>query len=123
MNDLVGIPYVTGGRDPVVGVDCVGLLELALERFGIRWRCFVNTEDAEAMADTLSRQQCSPIWRKIEEAEARPGDVVVLNRHHVGILVDGGVLHSTRGHGSCIQSVTALRRSRYPVIAWYRYCG
>lgn len=34
MRDLLGIPFVDGGRNPEIGLDCWGLFVLAMKRYG-----------------------------------------------------------------------------------------
>jgi hypothetical protein len=35
-SDLIGIPFLNRGRDPKVGVDCWGLIMLAMDRYGVK---------------------------------------------------------------------------------------
>jgi cell wall-associated NlpC family hydrolase len=35
LRKLIGVPFINGGRDPTIGLDCYGLLLCAFKEFGI----------------------------------------------------------------------------------------
>ena len=124
MNDLIGIPYVYGGRDPTLGLDCVGLLEVVLHRLGIPFSPpALDVQHAKEILRAIEQQQRSPVWQEVAPTEIQTGDVALLGRHHVGVLIDGGVIHTCKRFGVCIQSPIMLQLSCYPSTRWYRYCG
>lgn len=71
----LGVPYVWGGSEPYVGLDCSGLVQYCYSCAGIslpRW----------------SQNQRNAGYR-IPLSSAEPGDILG-NSHHVGIYIGGG---------------------------------
>lgn len=108
--DLVGIPFMNGGRDPKVGLDCWGLLMVAAGRFGFhvpdyKISCFASDEIGEAVAQAKQKQwtvadSFSPgvllsfrIDPKRPQAEQHFG-IVVSQTHFLHTLVRTGSLMS-----------------------------
>ena len=76
----LGIPYLWGGANPKVGLDCSGLTMLVYQRLGIHLGHFTG----------LQWQEGAHVGRKV-----RPGDLVffqptVLGPGHEGIYLGGG---------------------------------
>jgi len=112
--ELIGVPYVLGGRDPATGLDCVGVVLAALRMQGIEladpWdgvaRCFAE--------GWTSDNDCRPRgWKTIlpdpklgwpVPLRIRANDVLVVGAGgvptHVGIAVDHwyGIHCTSRGH-------------------------
>ncbi|GAA1156487.1 C40 family peptidase [Nesterenkonia sandarakina] len=81
----LGIPYVWGGTDPRVGLDCSGLVQLVFKDLGI--------SVPRVTYDQLK------VGREIPTlADARPGDLIVTrNGDHIGIYAgDNKLLHAPR---------------------------
>ena len=111
IRNLIGIPFVDGGRDPKVGLDCWGLLVIAVGRYG---HAVPNYEIDCHDTERISKQVISDIdgWEKIEVPE--PGCVVLMNLdpempsaiQHFGVCIGGGrFLHTLVKTGSCVSSV------------------
>ena len=81
----LGTPYKWGGTDPATGLDCSGLIQTAAKQLGIT---LPRTAAQQAKAGTEVKSL----------AEAKPGDLVVLeNGHHIGIYVGNGqMLHAPK---------------------------
>lgn len=76
-DDLIGTPFVEGGRDPKTGIDCYGLLMVAYSRLGktipdyrspalhSEMEALITTEKSRwvchaANADDVSFEKCQP---------------------------------------------------------------
>jgi cell wall-associated NlpC family hydrolase len=96
LGKLVGVPYTEGGRTIEGGVDCYGLLRLALAELGLE----IPESYAEAVLGVPAVE--------IPAGEARRGDLVVMEADgssgfglHVGMMVDRlRFIHATRASGS-----------------------
>jgi len=98
----LGVPYVFGGTNPAVGLDCSGLVQLVFRQLGV------------SLPRTAQQQfnATSPVAR----AELRPGDLVFFARTysdpgawitHVGIYIGNGqqINAPTEGQTVSIQPV------------------
>jgi cell wall-associated NlpC family hydrolase len=122
--DLVGAPWVAGGRS-AAGIDCLGVVLVVAARLGIPVE---EPRDAverlAAMGWTITPGDFPDGW-----AEVRPpyrvGDVVVLwddaarAENHVGIVdTPGHVLHATFGAGTVRTPVGRLARRIRRAYRW-----
>lgn len=92
----LGIPYVWGGTNPSVGLDCSGFTQLVFRQHGIS-------------LPRVARAQAKVGTRVSSLAEAQPGDLVGMrNGSHIAIYAgDGKILHSPRpGETVSIRSLT-----------------
>jgi len=81
----LGVPYVWGGTDPQVGLDCSGLVQLVFKDLGVTVpRVTYDQAEVGTEVDTL--------------AEAKPGDLIVTrNGDHIGIYVGNNqMLHAPK---------------------------
>ncbi|MEQ9520399.1 MAG: NlpC/P60 family protein [Parvibaculum sp.] len=86
--EFLGVPYLWGGRD-ARGLDCSGLVQMALERCGIA--CLRDTDLQEA---TLG----GPVGGMAKIDEVCRGDLIFW-RGHVGIMADAvTLLHANATH-------------------------
>jgi cell wall-associated NlpC family hydrolase len=82
----LGIPYVFGGTNPAVGLDCSGLVQLVFRRLGIPLPR--TAQQQYAATERLTREQLQPgdlVF--FARTYADPSDWIT----HVGIYVGGGV--------------------------------
>lgn len=104
----LGVPYVWGGTDPKVGLDCSGFVQRTFKDLGIT---------LPRVADAQAREGV----RVPSLAQAQPGDLVAFDRggapgiDHIGIYIgDGKMIAAPRsGKDVMIQDVgkpTAIRR-------------
>lgn len=81
----LGVPYVWGGEDPSIGLDCSGLVKIVFRKFGVDLPHY-------------SRAQAE-LGASVSYDELQPGDLVFFGRpiHHVGIyLGEGYFIHAPR---------------------------
>ncbi len=116
-DELIGIPYVFRGRDPEVGLDCLGLVVEAFKCAGASFPDPIEYQEnwVEYGNDHL-RENRPESWRPVEEPY-EPLDVIFLrmNREkvpsHIGLHVgDGRVLHMPTGGKSCLIRLRGVRR-------------
>jgi hypothetical protein len=98
----LGIPYLWGGANPRVGLDCSGLTMLVYQRLGIHLAHFTG----------LQWQEGAHVGRKVQ-----PGDLVffhptVLGPGHVGIYLGGGRFIQAPHTGDVVK-ISSLRSARY----------
>ncbi len=98
----LGVPYLWGGANPKVGLDCSGLTMLVYGRLGIRLAHFTG----------LQWQEGQHVGRNVE-----PGDLVffhptVLGPGHVGIYLGGGRFVQAPHTGDVVK-ISSLRSARY----------
>jgi cell wall-associated NlpC family hydrolase len=101
---LIGVAYVRGAADPAVGFDCWTLVEYVRREFYQLPTPLAGTGRHVAGATIIAEAQASGEWKAL--TVATPGAVVglaVAKRlplHHVGVAVEGGVLHAWNGFGA-----------------------
>lgn len=80
----LGIPYVWGGTNPKVGLDCSGLVQLVYKKLGIK-------------LPRVSQDQAHEGKRIQGLKNAKPGDLLTFGdpAHHIGIYIGNGkMLHA-----------------------------
>lgn len=120
ISDLVGIPYVAGGRG-LDGADCWGTARLYYQRIGIDLPSYDGpTIPSDHEAVRAAREGRSP-WRRVDVP--RVGDLGLwkrLRELHAGVMVaPGRVLHNdSLSRGSAIVRVQEVIGGR---PEWWRY--
>lgn len=119
-DDLIGIPFVDGGRDPKSGLDCWGLVKEAFRRQGYAVSDYsISAVEAADIAGTMKKQEDD--WIHLDEP--RVGGLVLLRltpglwANHVGIYIGNGrFLHAYLPTGVCIDR---LRRWQSRIVGYY----
>ena len=111
---LCGAPFRLHGRDPATGLDCVGLVAVALERCG---RAAVAPEGyalrALSVAPLLCFAERNGFSRSDPLAPSEPGDLILVRlseiQAHLAIAVDGeSFVHAHAGLGRVVIESGAL---------------
>jgi len=77
----VGVPYILGGELPT-GLDCSGYTRLVFAEFGV------------LLPHSVIAQSHDPHLVRVHRADARPGDIVILNNlSHEGIYAGSGMFY------------------------------
>lgn len=131
-DDLIGIPFLYGGRDRQ-GVDCLGLVFLVYEKFGIKIRNYDIVCDALKQVEYESHSVDNAIkkykvqWEQIEYPEIpcviTMGGCLRLPNicTHLGIyIIEGKFIHILEGRTSCIVRMDNLLFSKR-MSGFYRY--
>jgi cell wall-associated NlpC family hydrolase len=115
---FVGIPFLSGGRDPARGLDCWGLaLAVARECFALELPDYRGYTDADDVAQTGGLFENRDQWQRVDAGSERGGDVIVMRLGgtpaHAALVVDAGLMiHTLAGRDSCIE--------RYGAPQWAR---
>ena len=116
---LIGTRFRAQGRDPALGLDCVGL---AAAVYGVRIeRAYPQRggDVAGAAADAAALG-----LRPIAPEAAGPGDLIMMaagaGRLHVAVLTPGGFVHADARLGRVVETPG---RPAWPVVAAWRSEG
>lgn len=123
--DYIGIPW---GREHVSGArsyDCWGLVNHCLNMYySVDMPEFdgITSDDVALIDCEVNKAILSDEWVRCEEPV--DGCVVLMSRrrviHHIGIFVDGGILHSRKGAGACFERESALSKIGFNKIEYYK---
>lgn len=98
VEDLIGLPFIDGGRNPTVGLDCWGLSTEVFRRYGIILPDYkISCEDASRIHSEVNEQRSW--WRKCEEDIPVPALVVIrftVYCDHTGVYIGQGRFIHTR---------------------------
>jgi cell wall-associated NlpC family hydrolase len=108
LNDLIGLPFIDGGRDPAVGLDCWGLSTEVFRRYGINLPDYkISCEDASRIHSEVEEQREG--WRRCEHEIPVPALVVIrftVYCDHTGVYIgQGRFIHTRKGLGVNIDRV------------------
>lgn len=98
LEDLIGLPFIDGGRNPTVGLDCWGLSTEVFRRYGITLPDYkISCEDASLIHSEVNEQR--PWWRRCEGDIPVPALVVIrftVYCDHTGVYIGQGRFIHTR---------------------------
>jgi murein DD-endopeptidase / murein LD-carboxypeptidase len=111
---LVGARFRLHGRDPALGLDCVGVVAAALGR-GAPADYAMRTGDADRAAMWLAAAGLA------RAGAAAPGDVALMRtgpgQLHLGIVTEAGLVHADCGLGRVVERPGA---PPWPVLGLWR---
>lgn len=122
--DLIGTPFIDGGRDKEIGLDCWGLAREMFRRQGIDVPDYqISAMRTAEIAREMTAEEMD--WTRLEAPEK--GCLVLLRldpevwANHVGIYLGGGkFIHAYRATGVCIDRLT---RWRSRIVGFYQPKG
>ncbi|MDF2232168.1 hypothetical protein P2H44_06340 [Albimonas sp. CAU 1670] len=106
---LVGAPWLRGGRDPLGGIDCWGVVLLCIP--GVP----DYAGDAQArmeLAVAFAKGWRDERWRRL--AAPRDRCLVMLEPTHAGVFWRGYVVHATRADGVRADPASELSACGFP---------
>jgi cell wall-associated NlpC family hydrolase len=111
--DLIGVPFVDGGRDVSTGLDCWGLVAEIFRRSGIDLPDYqISAADCLRIAQEIETERLTGRWNK-HEYPLVPIPAIVVMRYnkpgiwnHTGVYLGGGrFLHTREKIGVTIERV------------------
>ena len=127
VNAFVGLPYQEGARGPAA-YDCFGIVAEVFKERGITLPDFYQDgpgpmSAARAVDASVRGEVLGGRAERLDEPEDYAIAVVrgFSKAHHVGVVIDGGVLHASRGLGSMWQPLSSFARLHGDVefYAWH----
>ena len=126
-DDFVGLPYRAGARGPDA-YDCYGLVAAVfLAARGVHlpdWYQDVPGPAGASRAISEALTGETSAGRAVKVQDPQELDIAVVGgingAHHVGVVVNGGVLHSSKTFGSTWHSMTRFK-TFYPRTEFYRW--
>ncbi|MFY8074490.1 MAG: hypothetical protein ACOVNK_02295 [Sphingorhabdus lacus] len=121
---LVGVPFKLGGRCPRAGLDCVGVVGLALAGHAPAQRIpagyALRGEYLERIAAFFDCASFRPVTRE----NTAPGDILLCqpaaHQFHLAVVTDQGVVHAHAGLRRVVLTPLALP---WPIIGHWRLVG
>jgi len=109
VNSFVGIPFVKGGRDPKIGLDCYGLCKVLCEKLGEELPDYISPDDREDTDRTVQEEKSN--FTRLDAPEAF---VLVLfairppYESHIGIVLPDLIhfIHTSRNVGCSVERLS-----------------
>lgn len=127
INQMVGIPWKVGGKNPKEGFDCWGFFKWFYSEFADIQIAEdgeqIKPSETKKMIKAFSKAKGSGQWKNI----LAPVDfcAVALSKnkkiHHVGVWFNGGCLHAVEGIGVVYNTVMHLNRNGFNKVEFYEY--
>lgn len=117
----IGKPWANGAAGPHA-YDCWGLVRaIYASRYGVTLDAVnVDANQPLAVRHVFLDSAVYAGWQNVIPSALQEGDVVLLSQarhpHHVGIWIDGALLHSVEGHGVCRQNRQSLRLHGWNIL-------
>ena len=128
VNDLIGVPFVNGGRSTSLGLDCWGLVMEVFRRYDQTLPDFTVDAFACKVIDSLAGEEVGTRkWEQVHEPLEDHVPVVVLMRihpayiSHAGVYLGGGnIIHTTEPTGVVISQRNSLGNR---IEGYYKPCS
>ena len=106
--DLIGVPFVDGGRNPITGLDCWGLSTEVFRRYGVELPDYkISCEEASLIHSEVKEQK--QFWRRCEGEIPVPALIVIRFTEycdHTGVYIgQGRFIHTRKGVGVNIDRI------------------
>lgn len=117
----VGTPFRPQGRLPGVGLDCIGVAQVAAHAAGINVRAPADYALSGDPDDRIERFMAALGLEVVTPACAAPGDLVLLKtgetQKHLAVLTPDGFVHAHLGLRRVVETPAP---SPWPVVAAWR---
>lgn len=110
VEDLIGVPFVSGGRNAETGLDCWGVALAVQRRLGVQVPDFkVSAFNTPEISGTAAAAMASGCWLTVDQPE--PGDMVLMSVdsrmpgliNHFGVFIgDNRLIHTLEKTGCLI---------------------
>lgn len=128
VDDLVGVPFVNGGRNIEFGLDCWGLVMEVFKRYGMELPDFKLDAFAFRAIDTLiGEATVSQSWEEVHRPCDGDAPLVALMRIHPILITHAGVyighnkvIHTMENTNTVISKVGLLGNH---IVGYYRRCS
>lgn len=121
---LLGTPFRLHGRDPVSGLDCVGLVAAALACLADIPPTPTNYTLRGTYGDRISAFLDAIHFGQISMCPPEYGDILLLRpgpgQDHMAIIVPEGAVHAHAGLARVVLSPLPLP---WPIVGHWRYLG
>jgi cell wall-associated NlpC family hydrolase len=119
---FVGAAFRLHGRDPIMGLDCVGLVLLAMAEIGRPIRLPVSYQLRTIEPERFLQLPAAPGFFEPAEPELEDGDVLVFapgpaQLHLAIVAVGGGIIHAHAGLRRVVRTPFPLP---WPIIGHWR---
>lgn len=112
-DDLIGVAFIDGGRDPKVGLDCWGLVLEVFRRAGNVLPDYrIGCHDIDAIGVAVAGERMLGRWRHWHAHDAPTPSLVAIRFNspilvnHTGVYIGGGrFLHTREATGVCVESI------------------
>ena len=111
--DLIGVPFVDGGRNPKVGLDCYGLVTEVFKRFAVNLPDYrICCEDTATINEEINKQR--PRWIKQDPTNLPVPCLVVIKFNtvfcnHTGVYIGNGkFIHTRQRIGVNVEDIDSI---------------
>jgi probable lipoprotein NlpC len=119
--DLLGTPFLDGGRNPGIGLDCWGLVREVYCRYGVNLPEYrISAMDAVKIGNQIAQDK--PDWLEVYKPLPVPCLVVIRLAcgswaNHVGVYIGSGqFIHAYKTTGVVIDRI---KRWRSSIVGFY----
>lgn len=113
IDDLIGVPFVDGGRDAATGLDCWGLVLVVFNRAGLLLPDYrIGCHDIDAIGVAVASERMLGRWRRWYHHDAPTPSLVAIRFNspilvnHTGVYVGNGkFLHTRERTGVVVEPV------------------
>ena len=113
---LVGVPFISGGRDPRIGLDCWGLFMLVHRMYGREVPDVAVTCTELLQINRTARAQMRKLWRSVSAPGPGVSVVMATDHAHPEIIQHFGVclnhrqiIHSLQNTGVVVDDLDILQ--------------
>jgi cell wall-associated NlpC family hydrolase len=119
--DLIGVRFRPQGRDPAYGLDCVGVVAVAMARAGCPVAVPGDYAQRGGDPNRIARALGTAGLRRIDDGIRRPGDILLMQagplQLHLAVQTVDGTVHADAALRRIVEAPGA---PRWPVLGIWR---